>query len=254
MQVFPAIDIRDGQCVRLYKGDFDAQTVYPLSPVAQAAQFSQQGATGLHVVNLDAAEQSQSPDALFFQCIGRIVQSTGLCVQVGGGIRTASVIRAYFSSGVRRVVVGSIAIADPERVRHWFSLFDPERIVLALDVRIQAGVPWVVTQGWRHTSARTLWDVLEDYPQARHILCTDIEQDGTLTGPNFDLYQSCLRYRTQHGWRAFQASGGVAHIRDVAQLAAMGVDAVVIGKALYEKQCTLTDVLHTAGQAGRAAC
>jgi phosphoribosylformimino-5-aminoimidazole carboxamide ribotide isomerase len=229
MRLIPAIDIREGRCVRLLKGRFDQETHYDVDPVELAARYRELGAEWLHVVDLDGAARGAPANLSLVEAM----RADGLHVQLGGGIRDRdSLVRALGIAD--RVVVGSLAAAEPRRGAAWLDEFGAERIVLGFDVRIDAaGVPFVATHGWTRTSGLTLGEAVGRYLASglRHVLCTDVERDGALTGPNFDLYRRCAR-----DWPdlRFQASGGIRGAADLETLAGTGAAAAIAGKALLE--------------------
>lgn len=239
MQIYPAIDLQHGECVRLTQGDFSKAKIYQSDPFIQASQFIDQGATWLHVVDLDGAKD---PNHHQFSLIQQLVEKTPLTIQTGGGIRTAGDVRCRLEAGVSRVVIGSIAVYQPELVRDIIREHNPESIVIALDVFIEDDQPMVATHGWQKTSEKSLHDVIEDYEDVglKHILCTDINSDGALLGPNFSLYQAILQEYPQ---LCLQASGGVNSLDDIIKLKALGVNGVIVGKALYENHFTLKEAL-----------
>jgi phosphoribosylformimino-5-aminoimidazole carboxamide ribotide isomerase len=231
MQLIPAIDLAGGRCVRLYQGDFAAQTHYPTEPRALLEKYRVLGAAWLHVVDLDGARDGN-------QCNAAIVQDlaahNALMLQTGGGLRTAALIQRMLAAGAQRCVVGSAAVTQVDAVRRWLRRFGPERIVLAFDVRLDAaGIPCVATHGWQTQSTRPLWDALSCYTDVklRHVLCTDVGRDGTLAGPNLALYREAVRRHPQIDW---QASGGIRDGADLAALAAAGAAAAISGRALLE--------------------
>jgi len=230
MELIPAIDLRDGRCVRLLRGDFDRETRYELDPVELAVRYRDLGARWLHVVDLDGAKRGEPQN---LPLVERMRSASGLKVQLGGGLRSrAGLLRAL--SIADRVVVGSLAATDPASVGSWLDELGGERLALALDVRIGAdGAATIATHGWTKASAVTLADAVERYLAhgLRHVLCTDIDRDGALTGPNLELYTECVRRWPQVG---FIASGGVRGARDLTALAAVGVAGAVSGKALLE--------------------
>lgn len=230
MLLIPAIDIRDGRCVRLLKGDFDQETRYPVDPVELAARYAELGARWLHVVDLDGAKRGEPVN---LELIGRMRAAAGVDVQLGGGIRSRAALEEALSVAAR-VVIGSLAVSDPELVSAWLREFGPDRVTLALDVRLNAaGTPMIATHGWTQASALTLAGAIERFTAAglRHVLCTDIDRDGALSGPNANLYRDCVAR-----WPAiaFQASGGVRDVGDLTALTAAGVAGAVSGKALLE--------------------
>ena len=229
MLLIPAIDLRAGRCVRLYQGDFAAETRYPLEPLELLARYRALGASWVHVVDLDGARAGTQQNRAV---IGALAAEPGMHIQAGGGVRSAQVIEDLLAAGVARVIVGSAAVEQPEMVRGWLERFGAERIGLALDVRIGAdGEPRVLTRGWRNSAALTLWEALARYPAGgiKHVLCTDAARDGALAGPSLDLYRLA---RARHARLAWQASGGVRNAADLHALAALGVSAAITGKAL----------------------
>src|SRR6185312_16917501 len=167
-----------------------------------------------------------------------LASQRGIKVQVGGGVRSAAVIDDLLRNGVERVVIGSAAVERPEEVAEWFSRFGTDRICLALDIRMDSeSEPRVRTHGWREGTAISLWEAISRFPAGvvKHVLCTDIERDGALSGPNLDLYRTALSRFPRLSW---QASGGVRHAADLAALAEIGMTAAVSGKALLEERIT----------------
>ncbi len=231
MRVIPAIDVKDGKCVRLLKGDFDQVTEYSKQPLKVAQRFAALDVADLHVVDLDGARTGSPVNR---RAIAEIAARSSLSVQVGGGIRDEATLRDWLFGGVERCVVGSVAVEQPALVSGWLRHFGADRIVLALDVTIDAaGTPMLATRGWTETSDTSLWDCIDGYREAglRHVLCTDISRDGALAGPNIDLYRSILdRYPALE----LQASGGVRDARDLAALAAAGLPAAITGRALLD--------------------
>jgi phosphoribosylformimino-5-aminoimidazole carboxamide ribotide isomerase len=230
MQLIPAIDLRDGQCVRLFKGDFARETRYPVDPVGLAKSYAELGARWLHIVDLDGAERGEPVNLAL---IARMRAAAGCEIQLGGGIRTRASLERTLKIA-SRAVVGSLAVSEPELVAGWLRELGSERLTLGLDVRIDAdATPLVATHGWTRASTLTLAAAIDRYAAAglRHVLCTDIDRDGALAGPNTALYRDCVER-----WPdiAFQASGGVRDATDLAALATTGVAAAISGKALLE--------------------
>ncbi len=239
MNVIPAIDLRDGRCVRLFQGDFDRETEYSKSPVDVATRFATMGAPWLHVVDLDAAREGASVNG---KTVNEISGGSSMKVQLGGGIRDRATVVEWLSTGVERCVVGSATVTEPEAVLGWIDEFGAEKIVLALDVRIApSGSPLITTHGWEETSATTLWDCLDRYTAAgaRHILCTDVSRDGALSGPNLPLYETLLE---RFPGVALQASGGVRHIADLDELRAIGCASAITGRALLDGSITPEEI------------
>lgn len=230
MELIPAIDLRNGRCVRLLRGDFDRETRYEVDPVELAARYRELGARWLHVVDLDGAAAGEPGN---LAVVDAIREASGLKIQFGGGVRSREVLERVLGF-VDRVVIGSLAVTQPERTAEWLVEVGPERLTLALDVRLGAdGTPFVATHGWTRASELTLEQAIAVYLPAglRHVLCTDIERDGAMSGPNVALYRDCV---VRWPSLAMQASGGVRDGADLAALAEAGVAAAVSGKALLE--------------------
>lgn len=239
MEVIPAIDLLDRQCVRLYQGDFSRVTVYSADPVDLARRYRNAGLRRLHVVDLDGA-RTGSPANM--DLITAMASEVGIAVQAGGGLRDLDRAMALRAAGADRVVVGSVAAEEPDLALEWLDRLGPEHLVLAFDVRLPAGGdPLVLTRGWVRDSGSVLWDLLERFCSrgARHFLCTDIAQDGTLAGPNLALYRECSRRFPQ---AAVIASGGVGSVDDLRQLATTGAAAVVTGRALLDGRLSLEEI------------
>lgn len=231
MLLIPAIDLRGGLCVRLLRGDFNAETRYDSEPLQLLRRYRALGAAWLHVVDLDGARDGESANR---QAIAQLAQQPGIRLQAGGGVRTREDVEQLLALGVARVAIGSAAVERPAQVSGWLAHFGAERICLALDVRCRAdGLPMLYTRGWREATTLSLWDTVSNYLPAglRHVLCTDIERDGALAGPNVALYAEARARFPQVAW---QASGGVAGPGDLQQLAATGVAAAISGRALLE--------------------
>jgi phosphoribosylformimino-5-aminoimidazole carboxamide ribotide isomerase len=240
MIIYPAIDLRRGRVVRLTEGSFEAETAYHDDPAAVAREFAAAGSPWLHLVDLDGAKDPAQRQTTLVAAVAR---ASGLRVQSGGGLRDEAQVRALLDAGVTRVIVGSLAVKQPDLVGGWLETFGPEKIVLALDVRLDAaGVTQVAIAGWRADSGLALDEVLAGFlPRGlKHILCTDISRDGKLTGPNFELYAALRRdFPTLH----VQASGGVSSLDDLRRLKSEGAHGAIVGRALYEKKFTLQEAL-----------
>jgi phosphoribosylformimino-5-aminoimidazole carboxamide ribotide isomerase len=238
MLLMPAIDLRQGRCVRLFQGDFGAETRYEHEPHELLLRYRGLGASWLHVVDLDGAKEGMLANR---SVITALASQRAVRLQVGGGVRSAAAIDDLLRLGVERVIVGSAAVERPAEVSDWIARFGPERICLALDVRIDSRGPVVRTRGWTEGTAVTLWEAVERYPRGtiKHVLCTDIERDGAMSGPNVELYQAATRRFPELAW---QASGGVRDAADLRALAACGVAAAVSGKALLEERITAEEL------------
>lgn len=231
MHVIPAIDLRDGLCVRLYQGDFQRCTTYSLEPEELASELQERGFRFLHIVDLDGAKSGEQANR---ELVQRIAKNSALSIQLGGGIRDAKRIENWLSAGVDRCVIGSRAVNDPHLVRRWLRRFGPERILLALDVRLDAeNTPWLVTDGWTRESATSLWQCLEQYLEAglQQVLCTDVSRDGAMTGPNLGLYEEFVR---RFPALQLQASGGMRDCPDLHALQQLGASAAITGRAMLE--------------------
>lgn len=237
MEIIPAIDLLGGRVVRLFKGDFEQVTHYDEEPLELARRYLAAGLERLHAVDLDGARSGAPVNQ---SLIGEFA-AAGLQVQAGGGIRDLARLEALLDAGAQRAVIGSVAVEDPATVIDWCRTVGAERIVLAIDVRLEDGEPVARTHGWTRGSGSTLWSLLERFlaAGARDVLCTDIDRDGTLEGPNLGLYAECVR---RYPEARFIASGGVSQATDLPALAATGVAGVVSGKALLDGRLTLGEI------------
>ena len=232
MILIPSIDLRNGRCVRLLKGNFDQETRYDLEPHELLQRYRALGATWLHVVDLDGAKDGRLANR---SVIIRLASQKALNVQVGGGVRSAAVVDDLLRNGIDRVIVGSAAVENPAEVQAWIKRHGAEKIGLAFDIRHDAkGVPRVLTRGWTQESPLTLWEAIDSYlPHGlKHVLCTDAELDGAMQGPAVNLYKEFTRRYPQI---QLQASGGVRSAADLAALADIGSAAAISGKALLEE-------------------
>lgn len=242
MIIYPAIDLLAGQCVRLTYGDFKQCQVYNEDPVAVAQEFRQKGATHLHVVDLEGSRSGAPVEA---HLIKQLVRESGLKVQVGGGIRRPEHAQDLLEMGVDRIVIGSLAVRDPDVLHRLLMIYGEQRLTLALDLRLggtDAASARLATEGWTKEAADSPWRVLDLYREwgGTCVLVTDIGRDGALSGANGDLY----RYILQHdpGVKLI-ASGGVTYPEEVQALRDAGVYGAVIGKALYEGRLSLEEAL-----------
>lgn len=235
IELIPAIDIIDGHCVRLVKGDYDRQTVYGDNPADMAARFEQMGARRLHVVDLDGAK---SQHIVNIDVLRSITRRTKLIVDFGGGIKSDDDIERAFEAGAAMVTAGSVAVTQPERFMGWLRRYGAHRLILGADVR--HGM--ISINGWREDSAEPLLPFLRRYVEqgVTNVLCTEISRDGTLTGPATELYR---RIRAAYPTLHLIASGGVATEGDIDALEQAGIPAVVFGKALYEGHIDLRRLL-----------
>ena len=234
IELIPAIDIIEGQCVRLTKGDYDQKTVYRDSPAEVAKEFEEIGFKRLHVVDLDGAKSKHIVNS---DVLHRITTDTQLIVDFGGGIKTDEDIEKAFTAGASKVTIGSIAVTNPDLFMGWLEKYGAERIILGADVRHGK----ISINGWKEDSSEDLLPFLKKYIDAgvKNVLCTEISKDGTLTGPAIELYQSMM---TAYPELHLIASGGVSSIDDIKALEAAGIPAVVFGKAIYEGKINLNEL------------
>lgn len=238
--IIPALDLIDGNVVRLHQGDYGQQRDYGNDPLPRLQDYQQQGGQVLHLVDLTGAKD---PAARQIPLLRKLLAGISVPVQVGGGIRSAEDVAALIEAGASRVVVGSTAVRQPEEVKQWFQRFGADALVLALDVRIAAdGSKNIAVSGWQEDSDVTLEQIVDEFlPYGlKHVLCTDISRDGTLSGSNVALYQEiCARYPQV----AFQSSGGIGSLEDIAALRGSGVKGVIVGRALLEGKFTVKEAI-----------
>jgi phosphoribosylformimino-5-aminoimidazole carboxamide ribotide isomerase len=236
--VIPAIDLRGGQVVRLKQGDYAQQTTYADDPRALARRYAEAGARWLHLVDLDGARSGRLDNLAVIEAIAK----DGLQLQAGGGVREDADLRRLFDAGVARVVVGSVAIRDPERVAGWLREHGAERLTLALDTRCLDGRWTLPSAGWTEAETHTLDELAPWYAAqgARHLLCTDIDRDGMLAGFNLDLYRHLAASVPQ---LAVQASGGVRSLDDIRAAREAGARGVILGRALLEGRFAVQEAL-----------
>ena len=235
IELIPAIDLIEGKCVRLTKGDYDSKKIYNDDPVSQAKEFESLGFKRLHIVDLDGAK---SHHIVNDKVLSAVTASTNLIVDFGGGIKTEEDIRKAFDAGASMVTVGSIAVTMPELFLSWLDTFGAERIILGADVR--NGM--VSINGWKEDSSQHLLPFLKTYMEhgVKNVLCTEISKDGTLAAPAIELYQSLMKaYPEMH----LIASGGVSSDDDILALEKANIPAVVFGKAYYEGKIDVNKLL-----------
>jgi phosphoribosylformimino-5-aminoimidazole carboxamide ribotide isomerase len=238
--IIPAIDLIDGQVVRLYQGDYQQKTTFDLSPLAQLQSYEAQGAKLLHIVDLTGAKD---PSKRQIALIGELVAGLTTDIQVGGGIRSEQQVEELLALGVKRVVIGSLAVKEPELVKSWFVKYGSEAICLALDVNINdAGEKIVAVSGWQTGGGKSLESLVVEYQSVglQHALVTDISRDGTLQGANTDLYRELAAKYPDINW---QASGGIATLDDVAAVRDSKANGIIIGKALLIKNFTVEEAI-----------
>lgn len=236
--VIPAIDLRQGQVVRLKQGDYAQQTTYAADPRELARRYAGAGARWLHLVDLDGARAGRLDNLAVIEAIA----ADGMAVQCGGGVREEADLQRLFDAGVSRVVLGSVAIRDPQRVAGWLERYGAERLTLALDTRRVDGRWALPSAGWTELEARSLDELAPWYAArgARHLLCTDIDRDGMLAGFNLELYRHLAAMAPA---LAVQASGGVRSLDDIRAAREAGAQAVILGRALLEGRFTVEEAL-----------
>ena len=238
--MIPAIDLIDGKVVRLFQGDYSQKTNYQYTVKERQQAYSDAGAKVMHFVDLDGAKDSTKRQ---LSTLKTVMNHPSMIIQVGGGIRCQEDVEQLLELGVNRVVIGSLAIKQPKLVLEWLNIYGGEKIVLALDIKIdELGNKTLPTHGWLQDSGVNLEDLLDAYISAgiKHILCTDISKDGTLTGSNVDLYSElCQKYPSV----AWQASGGIGSLNDIKALIPTGVKGVILGRSLLEGKFTLEQAI-----------
>ena len=232
IQIIPAIDIIEGRCVRLSKGDYDRQKVYDAQPLDMARALEDAGVKRLHLVDLDGAKAG-GPQNL--ATLEQIATRTGLEIEFGGGIKSPDALRAVFDRGATYAIAGSIAARQPKLFSEWLLAYGPEKMILGADLRDGK----VSVSGWQEDMDLTIDDLIARFPAVTQIICTDISRDGMLQGPAFDLYTSLQgRYPAID----FTVSGGISSMADIERLNEEGLRRVIIGKAIYENRISLKDI------------
>jgi len=234
MILIPAIDIINGQCVRLTKGDYNTKKVYNESPLEVAKAFEGAGLTHVHVVDLDGARAKHIVNA---KVLEEIASHTSLQVDFGGGIKSATDLQTAFDYGASQVTLGSIAVSAPELVLEWLEKFGTERLILGADAKNRR----IATHGWEQDSGLDVINFVKDYAQKgfEYVLCTDVAKDGMLQGPSLELYYELLEELPEI---TLIASGGVTTMDDIYQCAELGCAAAIIGKAIYEGKISLKEL------------
>ena len=230
MRIIPAIDIIDGKCVRLSKGDYDTKKIYNESPLEVAKAFEAHGIAYLHLVDLDGAK---SKHIVNYKVLERLANKTSLKIDFGGGLKSDADINIAFESGASQITGGSIAVKSHETFMRWLDQYGSEKIILGADVK----GTHIAIEGWLKTSEQTLFDFVHDYKKkgVEYVICTDISKDGMLEGPAFDLYKSLLAKEEIK----LIASGGISKFEELPQLQDLGCEGVIIGKAIYENRISL---------------
>ncbi len=236
MRIIPAIDIIGGKCVRLSKGDYATQKIYSENPLDMAKQFEDFGVKYLHVVDLDGAKAKQ---IINYKTLELLATKTNLIVDFGGGIKSEEDVNIAFNSGAKQITVGSIAAQNPHLMLEWLQKYGSEKIVLGADCKDRK----IATNGWLESSGDDVVSFIQEYEKNGIVysIVTDIEKDGMLAGPAFELYSEILSETNQI---KLIASGGITTIDDVIKLSEMGCEGAIIGKAIYEGTINLKDLMQ----------
>lgn len=231
MRIIPAIDIIDGKCVRLSKGDYNTKKVYNENPLEVAKQFEAAGIKHLHVVDLDGAK---SKHIVNYKVLEQIATKTSLHIDFGGGLKSDEDLKIAFESGAEQITGGSIAVSDPTKFMSWLETYGANKIILGADAKDRK----IAINGWQEDSERAILPFIKSYLEqgVSYVICTDISKDGMLQGPSFDLYQEILE--NSEGIKLI-ASGGISKFEELPQLALLGCEGTIIGKAIYEGNITL---------------
>lgn len=234
MNIIPAIDLIDGQCVRLTKGNYDEKKIYSSNPLEIARDFEKNGFKRLHLVDLDGAKAGKVINS---DVLKTICANTSLIVDFGGGIKTDSDLELVFQAGAKQVTIGSLAVKNPDKMANWIHKYGPDKFILGADVKDGK----IAVGGWIETSDIELIPFIKSYFKLgiRTVLCTDISKDGMLSGPAFELYNLIMKRFPDLN---LIASGGVSCIEDIEKLCAFEIPSVVVGKAIYEKRIDLIEL------------
>ncbi len=231
MRIIPAIDIIEGKCVRLSKGDYDTKKIYNENPLEVALEFADHGIEYLHLVDLDGAK---SKHIVNHKVLEQIATKTELKIDFGGGLKTDEDLRIAFECGASQITGGSIAVKNPETFKSWLQKFGPDKIILGADANNEK----IAVSGWQEESDQELIPFIKAYQQegVSYVICTDISKDGMLQGPSFELYKRILE--ASKGLKLI-ASGGISTFDELPILAQLGCEGTIIGKAIYENRISL---------------
>uniref|UniRef100_UPI00404759E5 1-(5-phosphoribosyl)-5-[(5- phosphoribosylamino)methylideneamino]imidazole-4- carboxamide isomerase n=1 Tax=Polaribacter sp. TaxID=1920175 RepID=UPI00404759E5 len=235
MRIIPAIDIIDGKCVRLSKGDYTTKKIYNEHPLEVAKEFEQAGITYLHLVDLDGAKEST---IINHKVLEQIASRTSLKIDFGGGLKSDRDVEIAFNSGANQITGGSIAVKNPRVFENWIAKYGADKIILGADFYPDSSGGKIATNGWQEESSLALIPFIKDYHQKGivSVICTDISKDGMLQGPSFEVYQQILAEVNE---LKLIASGGISTFNELPQLAENGCEGVIIGKAIYENKISL---------------
>ena len=236
MNILPAIDIKNGSCVRLKKGNFNKIKIYNSSPLDQAKLFKDHGFDFIHIVDLDGALRGRRENQ---KIINQIV-NLNIKVQLGGGIRLLSDVEELIDNGVERIILSTAVIENKSFMNDVLSRFDQKNITLALDFRIYDEIPYLATKGWINQTKINLYDFIQKY-EIKNVLATDINKDGLLVGPNLKIYKKIKELNPD---KNLIGSGGISKISDVANLAKIDVNECVVGKAIYENKISMKELAN----------
>lgn len=233
MRIIPAIDIIDGKCVRLSKGDYDTKKIYNENPVEVAKEFEANGIQFLHLVDLDGAKAG---DVKNLKVLESIAENTNLTVDFGGGIKSDETIESVFNAGANQITIGSIAVSNREKCLEWIKIYGAEKIILGADCLDEN----IKTSGWLDSSGANVFDFIKEYESAgiKDVICTDISKDGMLEGPSIELYKKILEQTKIN----LIASGGVSSVNDLEELKEIGCSGAILGKAIYENKISLKEL------------
>jgi phosphoribosylformimino-5-aminoimidazole carboxamide ribotide isomerase len=240
MRIIPAIDIIEGKCVRLTKGDYNTKKVYNENPLEVAKEFEASGIEYLHLVDLDGAKEKHIVN---YKVLEQIASKTSLKIDFGGGLKANEDLYIAFNSGAKQVTGGSIAVKDPKTFEGWIAKYGTQKIILGADSKDGK----IAISGWKEKSNEDIIPFIQNYQKKRiqYVICTDISKDGMLEGPSFELYKSIIQECTSNSNRQsikLIASGGVSSLEDLNALKDLGCEGVIIGKALYEGHIQLRDL------------
>ena len=232
MRIIPAIDIIDGKCVRLSKGDYNTKKIYNENPLEVAKEFEDSGIQYLHLVDLDGAKASQ---IINYKVLEQIASKTNLKIDFGGGLKSNDDLKIAFDSGASQITGGSIAVKNPELFKEWISTYGSKKIILGAD----ANKGKIAISGWLEESDQEVVSFIKNYQKSgiEYVISTDIAKDGMLQGPSFELYESILK-ESDSGLKLI-ASGGISEFDELPKLANLGCEGVIIGKAIYENRISL---------------
>ena len=233
MKIIPAIDIIDGKCVRLSKGDYDTKKIYHENPLEIAKQYETHGIQYLHLVDLDGAKAKTIKN---LKTLEMLASQTNLIIDFGGGIKTRESLESAFNAGANQITIGSIAVENPQLCEEWVNEFGSEKLILGADCLDRK----IKTSGWLTDSDLDVLEFIQSYESKgiREVICTDISKDGMLEGPSFELYKEILK----HSEIALIASGGISSLQDLEDLRQLGCSGAIIGKAIYEGKISLQEL------------